>query len=70
VQTYARTFGLEISKLPFESPSFDLAITSHARLQADPATNWFKNTIKRIMFDNKTSPRLESTARLDQLDKS
>jgi LysR family transcriptional regulator, mexEF-oprN operon transcriptional activator len=70
VLTYARTFGLEVSKLPFESPSFDLAITSHARLRADPATNWFKNTIKQIMFDNKTEPRLQSAAKQNQLDKS
>jgi LysR family transcriptional regulator, mexEF-oprN operon transcriptional activator len=48
-QTYAQTFGLEISKLPFESPSFDLAMTIHTSLRGDAATGWFKAVIKNII---------------------
>jgi LysR family transcriptional regulator, mexEF-oprN operon transcriptional activator len=49
VQTYAKTFDLEISKLPFESPQFDLALMSHASLREDALTCWFKEVIRDIV---------------------
>jgi LysR family transcriptional regulator, mexEF-oprN operon transcriptional activator len=66
VKTYAENFNLEVSSLPFESPSFDLAIINHARLSEDAVTCWFKNIIKTIVQEPARTIRSRPTSKSSQ----
>jgi DNA-binding transcriptional LysR family regulator len=48
---YARAFGLAVRPLPYASPTFDVALAWHARLDADPAMIWFRGLVTRLALE-------------------
>ncbi len=49
VATYVKAYGLQTSRLPFESPTFDLGVCSHARTRSDQLSMWFRALISEIV---------------------
>ena len=45
----ADAFGLKTCDLPFPSPAFDVGLVWHARLDADPASIWFRGLLREVI---------------------
>lgn len=45
---YADLLGLEFLPLPFDYPPFALSLVWHERTHRDPATAWFRSTLKSV----------------------
>ena len=45
----ADTFDLETCALPFPSPTFDVGLVWHARLDADPASAWIRGLLHEVI---------------------
>jgi LysR family transcriptional regulator, mexEF-oprN operon transcriptional activator len=43
---FGQTRSLAVSELPFEAPSFEIAIVSHARIRSDPAIRWSADRLR------------------------
>jgi LysR family transcriptional regulator, mexEF-oprN operon transcriptional activator len=52
-------YRLYVSKLPFESPQFDVALIWHAKSSHDPALNWLKDLVKQVVASalNREQPK-------------
>lgn len=48
---YAARYGLDLRKLPFESPRFDLSLVWHARADQAPLQAWFRALVKAEVLE-------------------
>jgi LysR family transcriptional activator of mexEF-oprN operon len=49
-EAYATAHGLSVSPLPFETPSFELALVRHARERAEPALSFVCDHLRMIVL--------------------
>jgi LysR family transcriptional activator of mexEF-oprN operon len=52
---YAKAFRLAARPLPFESPRFEVALLWHARQDADPALGWFRERVRDVVAEVRSS---------------
>lgn len=43
---FARTYNLEIAPMPISSPTFDVSLIWHVRVDKDPAQSWFRELVE------------------------